>query len=140
MPTPSFVTRIAAALEAYPEAKVENDGRSIYVLPDTEEGFTVLIFHDKGRFSVYYNGWHEEFEDEEAAIGCFVTGLTPKVRLIEERRGGKPYRWTLETKTGEGWWTVSTTSLPLAPFWRRKRPTVLQNRLVPEVEPGKGVR
>ncbi|RYG32480.1 hypothetical protein EON81_20565 [bacterium] len=132
MSTPSFVRRISAVLSAYPEAKVEAEELSIYVLPANDEGFTVLMFMENDVFSVYYNGWHQEFEDEETAIGTFMTGLTKQVRLIEVRRGGEAYRWTLETQTGDGWWTVSTTSLPYAPFWKRKRPVVLQNSLVKE--------
>lgn len=130
MSSPSFIDRIEAKLASHPDAKVEKDENRIWVLPADDAGFTVLIFQTAEEYVVYYNGWHDTFPDEDSAVSCFLAGLTDARRLVEERRGGQAYKWTLETKAEEGWWTISTTGMVLVPIWKRKKLVTLQNRLL----------
>ncbi len=45
---------------------------SIWVQPVDESGFAVGLHQDGGSFTVYFEGWHEEFETAEDALNCFV--------------------------------------------------------------------
>lgn len=109
----------------------EREATRLFVLPASDEGFTVLIFGEGEAFTVYANGWHDDFEDAEEAGRFFLYALTETVRLQEERRDGEAYKWTLDYQEEGTWRTLSTTGLFLSPFWKRKRKVTLQNRWLP---------
>lgn len=42
--------------------------------------------------AVYFNSWHEEFDDEDEALNCSAFGLSSECRLKEFNRNGEPYK------------------------------------------------
>jgi hypothetical protein len=51
------------------------------VHPRDRSGFTVGLRITPSGFTVYFEGWHEEFTSEDEALNCFAFGLSPKCRL-----------------------------------------------------------
>jgi hypothetical protein len=76
----NVIDQIKVKLQKYPHVRYEAEESSITVFPPSENGFEVSMYvgepglHE--RFSVFYNGWHEEFLDEEEAMECFAFGLS----------------------------------------------------------------
>jgi len=118
---------IKKLLNEIPELNFEEEDNYISVSPSDKNGFTVWISIEKNNYTVGYDGWHEEFEDENDAFGCFIYGLTNKCRLKVFKRGEFTYNWTMEAK-GDGFWKIfSSTTLLFFPFWRKREIVFLQN-------------
>ncbi len=124
------IEEIKTRLRKFPRVEYESDSSSISVLPTSDAGFTVMLEVGDGVYTVYYNGWHEDFEDAAEAFNCFSFGLSAECRMKEYRRGKFAYRWTIESKEGDGWVVDSTTALVIFPFWKRKEVVYLQNDLI----------
>lgn len=124
------IDAIKTRLLKHPHVKYESDQTSISVLPASAAGFTVVFEVTEGPYVVYFNGWHEDFEDVGKALECFAFGLSDECRLKEYRRGKYAYRWAVEAKEGDRWVTDSTTALVIFPFWKRKQVVYLQNDLI----------
>src|SRR6266581_3975823 len=92
------IEEIETRLLKYPHVKYETRGSSISVLPTSDAGFTVSLEFTHSRYTVFFNGWHEEFNDAEVALDCFAFGLSDECRLKEYRRGKFAYRWVVESK------------------------------------------
>ena len=90
--------------------------------------FSLEIFPDN--FKVFYEGWHEDFEDEDEALNCFAFGLSNECRLKQFSKNGEAYKWTLEYKDGEDWIADSTVSLFNISFWKSTTIEYLQNDLI----------
>jgi hypothetical protein len=120
-------------LRKYPHVRYEVTEHSVTVFPTSENGFEVSMYvgerPSQERFSVFYNGWHEEFSDEEEALECFAFGLSSDCRLKECRRGSKAYKWTVEFRRDGVWNDGGTTGLIFVQFWKRKHERYLQNNL-----------
>lgn len=82
---------IQTRLLKYPHVKYETASSSITVLPTSDTGFTVGFEGVTGRYTVFFNGWHEEFTDAVEALECFAFGLSDQCRLKEHRRGRFAY-------------------------------------------------
>lgn len=124
------IEEIKAKLRKYPSAKYESDASSISVLPGSDAGFTVRLEVAQNRYTVSFNGWHEEFIDAGEALNCFAFGLSDECRVKECTRGKFPYRWTVESKQNGRWIAYSETGLLIFPFWKRKEVVYLQNNLI----------
>ena len=57
------IDKIREKFEKHPEARFMVKGKSITFLPDNDDGFTVSLSVQPGRFIVSFDGWHEEFQD-----------------------------------------------------------------------------
>ena len=90
-------------------------------------GFSVSLREADGEYSVFFDSWHEHFEEPADAVGCFGWGLSGECRLRVTYRGDTPVSTTLEYRENGEWLTYSTTALAFRPFWRRKRVELLQN-------------
>jgi hypothetical protein len=124
------IEEIIGRLQSYPDAKFERDAGSISVLPNSSDGFTVSLSVNQDSYTVSFNGWHEDFQDEEEALNCFAFGLSSECRLKEYRRGNVACKWTVESKENGEWVEDSTTGLLLSPFWMKKKIRYLQNTLI----------
>jgi hypothetical protein len=124
------IGEIKDRLQKYPNAQFESDGNSISVLPISSDGFTVSLSVNQDSFTVFFNGWHEDFKDKEEALDCFAFGLSSDCRLKEYRRGNAAYKWTVESKENGEWVGDSTTGLLLFPFWLKRKIRYLQNTLI----------
>ena len=123
------IEEIKARLQEYPHAKFESSGSAISVLPISNDGFTVSLMVNQDSYTVSFNGWHEDFEDQEEALNCFAFGLSSECRLKEYRRGNVACKWTVESKENGEWVKDSTTGLLIFPFWMKKKIRYLQNTL-----------
>jgi hypothetical protein len=124
------IEEIKTKLRKYPHLKYESDASSIRVLPMSDDGFTVELEGTHGRYTVSFNGWHENFNDAAEALDCFAFGLSDQCRLKEYRAGNFAYRWAVESKQDGQWVVDSETALFIFPFWRRSEVVYLQNRLI----------
>jgi hypothetical protein len=118
-------------LRKSPQLTYERKANSITVEPYDSDGFEVSIQdHGLHNYTICFNGWHEDFDSDEEALNVFAFGLSSDCRLKEYRRGGFPYRWTLEGKEDGIWIEDSTTALIIFPFWMKREIRVLQNTLI----------
>lgn len=126
----NVISKVKEKLQKYPEIRFQEDENSISVLPTLDNGFTVTLIIGDDDFKVFYNGWHEDFENEEVALNCFALGLSSRCRLIEFRRENEPYKWTLEYLEKGNWIEDSTISLFDFSFWQNETTHYLQNDLI----------
>jgi hypothetical protein len=122
------IEKIQEKLQRYPALKFTIDGNTISVAPAHDDGFSVYLTERERGFTVGFDGWHEEFEDEEEALSAFAFGLSDECRLKVVQRGGADCSWTVEAREGDDWSGDSTTGLLLTPFWRTKRVVYRRNR------------
>jgi hypothetical protein len=126
----NLIDEIKARLSKYPDIRYESNVSSIKVSPLSDDGFEVLLTVNREGYSVFFSGWHEEFDDEDDALNCFAFGLSDECRLKEYRRGRFPYKWTVESRENGKWIGDSTTGLLLFPFWKKVEVRYLQNNLI----------
>ena len=124
------IKEIKARLQNYPHAQFESDDNSISVLPIESDGFTVRLVVNHDSYTVFFNGWHEDFQNPEEALNCFAFGLSSYCRLKEYLRGNIAWKWTVESQENGEWIEDSTTGLLLSPFWMKKKTRYLQNTLI----------
>ena len=125
-----MIEEIKTRLQKYPHAKYESDADSISVFPTSDDGFTVSLTVNQKSYTVSFNGWHEDFQNEEDALNRFAFGLSSECRLKECWRGSFAYKWTVESKENGEWVEDSSTGLFLFPFWKKKESRYLQNNLI----------
>lgn len=110
--------------------------RHIRVPPVDPTGFEVRILQTgRGAYMVWFDGWHEEFDDYSEAVRCFAFGLSSHCRLKVLLKGKMRYRWTVECQKNSQWAENSTTGLLLFPFWRRTSVAYLANKANLEYTP-----
>jgi hypothetical protein len=126
------VEKIRQRLAGNPDVRLIVEANSIRVVPVREDGFEVgLAAYDGGRRTVWFAGWHEEFEGEDEALQCVGFGLSRRCRLKVHSAGGFDYRWTAEYLFDEHWAEDSTTGLLAWPFWKKRTVRYLRNALIP---------
>jgi hypothetical protein len=108
----------------HPELRFTDSGDRITVHPPNADGFSISIGSDG---VVAFDGWHEHFDDESAALNFFAFGFYGKCRLKVEIRGKIECKWTLEVIDEGKWVEDSTTGLLILPFWRSPRIIYRQN-------------
>ena len=124
------IEELTRRLNRLPDARYESDQSSITVFPNNADGFTVSLTKNANSCTVFFNGWHEDFESHDEAVAAFGFGLSDGCRLREYRRGSFAYKWTVESLEQGQWKEDSTTGLLIFPFWRRSEVHYLQNKLV----------
>ena len=134
------VERLVEALQKHPEVPYSVEADWITVPAPSPTGFSVALSSGPEGFTVYFDGWHEEFTSEVGALNCFALGLSEQCRLKVYRRGNTDYRWTLEYRAGQQWAEGSTTGLLFFPFWRNRVTMYRQNSIVhsehfPRIQP-----
>ncbi len=119
---------IIEKLKKYPEAAFLLTNNSISVKPKNETGFPVMLtVHGVNGYVVYFDFWHEEFNQEEEALNCFALGLSNLCRLKIEAKGNKPFKWTVEFMQEGVWKEESTTGIFNFAFWKKRHVYFLQN-------------
>jgi hypothetical protein len=98
-------------------------------------GFAVGLLASRSRYTVYFDGWHEEFTSEEDALDCFAFGLSPACRLAIIFRGRTATKWIVESLHDGQWTRDSVTGLLLQAFWREARVVYRQNTLIVSADP-----
>jgi len=131
----SAIEKIKDKLRKYPQLNCQIEGNKISVEPSSTTGFTVWLIDNDPGYTVGFDGWHEEFENQDEALNCFAFGLSDKCRLKVAKRGNKPYSWTVESKIGKEWNEDSKTGLIFVPFWKTKTIEYLSNPIINTSEP-----
>lgn len=124
------IEKIRAKLAGYAGVQYLEEPDKIEVRPADETGFAVGLVVAPAGFTVYFDGWHEEFASEKEALECFAFGLSSACRLAVVFRGDRPAKWTVESLNDGQWTPDSTTGLLLQPFWRSSRVVYRRNRLL----------
>lgn len=125
------IQKVKDRLAKHPVVQFEADGSRITVYPSDTSGFEVSLLVSDPGYSVFFDGWHENFSCEPEALDCLAFGLSQACRLRVEYRGKTPYRWTLEAFENGQWRTDSTVGLLVFPYWRRRRVEYRQNSIIP---------
>jgi hypothetical protein len=120
-----------ACLAERPELSFSIDESELAVEPPAAQGFALVVTREASGWVVWYDGWHEHFDDEDQAVRCFQAGLSGRCRVKVELRGETPYRWTAERLSEQGWRPISTVGIFWYPFWRRRRLEYRQNPPTP---------
>lgn len=128
----SAIVEIEKRLRNFPELRYKISESTITIEPPSRGGFSLSLIETGSQWVVQFDGWHEHFDSETDALDCFAFGLTDECRLQITYRGSKPCKWTLQSKSGSGWVSDSTTGLLVFPFWLRKRVEYLQNNIISE--------
>jgi len=135
----AIIDEIREKMMRFPLAHIEYDETSITYLPSASDGFAVRLVVYPGtpqeRYSVYFNGSHEEFVHPRDAILTFGYGLSTDCRLREYVRLGRAYRWIVDVwdEKTQQWkpdWEICWFTMPFWQFWRRPTVRYLQNRLI----------
>jgi hypothetical protein len=126
----NLIETLVAKLSKYPQLVLDVKVNSISVKPMVESGFTVWLTANNPGFTVGFDGWHEEFEDEREALGMVGFGLSSQCRLKTIMMGDTDCKWIVEVKSGDEWIARSSTGLILVPFWRSKTVVYRQNDVV----------
>ena len=124
------IQKIKAKLSAYPDVQYSESANGIEVHPRDRSGFTVGLRILTSGFTVYFEGWHDEFTSEDEALNCFAFGLSPKCRLAVVLRGNTETKWVVESLENGVWTADSETGLLLQPFWHSARVEYRQNRVI----------
>ena len=122
-----LIEELKNKLSNLPNVRFESDQTSLTVFPADANGFEVGVVKNGDNYTVFFNGWHEDFDSMEETTTVFGLGLSDECRLREYRRGTFAYKWTMETLEDGKWEEQSTTGLLLFPFWRRSETRYLQN-------------
>ena len=131
----SAIDKIKDKLRKYPQLNCQIEGNKISVEPLSAIGFTVWLIDNKPGYTVGFDGWHEEFDNEDEALNCFAFGLSDGCRLKVVKRGNTPYSWSVESKEGDEWNEDSKTGLIFVPFWKTKSIEYLSNPIIKTSEP-----
>jgi hypothetical protein len=126
----TIVEEITKRLANYPHAVFQADSNGVTVEPGSENGFRVSLTLTGDGFLVWFDGWHEEFEDEQEALNCFAFGLSAECRLRVTAHGGFRHKWTVEYLRNGVWQEDSSTGLIFFPFFLPKKVLFLQNDLI----------
>jgi hypothetical protein len=126
------IEEIEQRLKEYPHLKYRISDNSITIDAPSGDGFSVSLLEGNSEWIIGFDGWHEHFDTKDEALNYFAFGLSGKCRLEITLRGSFPYRWTVQSRTNNGWQTDSTTGLLVYPFWRRKHVEYRQNDVASE--------
>ncbi|MCW1926088.1 hypothetical protein OKA05_26250 [Luteolibacter arcticus] len=125
----SAIERIQKKLQDDPSVRLFSVcGYTVTVEAPNADGFAVWLTEKRPGFTVGFDGWHEEFEDEEEALSAVAFGLSGECRLKVVQRGATDCSWTVESLVDGEWCEDSTTGMVLIPFWRKKRVVYRRNR------------
>lgn len=124
-------------LQKYPQVKSEIEGNRATVFPSNKNGFSVSLIDNAPNYTVFFDAWHEEYEDVEKALDAFAFGLSDDCRLKVTYRGNFAHIWTVEERNQNGEWLscewigLNEMGLLAPPlFWLKKRCVYLQNTLL----------
>lgn len=117
-------------LKSCNHAQYETGQHFIRIFPTARLGFSVMIeWIWDTHFTVFLDGWHQDFDSYEEAVSCFVRAVAGGYRLKARRKGGSPFRWTVEYWDGSRWVEHSTMTNLFYPFWKPTTTNYLRNDL-----------
>ena len=127
------IHEICERLRKYHELEIIQDDDWLAARACVPDGFDAA-FQDNGEeYTVYVDeAWHRHFEKSEVdcAIRCFLFLLSDQCRLNVFSRGGKKYKWVLESRETGDWTAYGEASSLWSAFWRPPDVCCLQNRVL----------
>ncbi len=114
-------------LDRYPTIPWREEDSCIWIDPKSDSNFSVAVYIDEWRALTRCEGWNEPFDDLDDLVQRFLFVLSPKARLKVESKGGRDFRWTLQSRPGRHWKTESRTSSLFYPYWKETKVRYLQN-------------
>jgi len=129
-----FLEILRPKLEYYgPVHLVEKKDGSVEIAPADESGFNVCAASADEGITVGYERWHwhEDFESDDEAMNCFMSGVFGESRLAVKKRGNFAHSWTAEVLTDGRWIPFSETAYFFFPFWRKSTILYLRNNRTP---------
>ena len=126
----TVIDEVKAKLAKYPHARYSETSDSIQVHPADDSGFAVGLRVTGEQYTVWFEGWHEEFDSSREALNCFAFGLSEACRLAVTYRGATAVKWVVESLRNGSWVEDSEVGLLVAPFWRSRNISRKQNHLI----------
>lgn len=100
----------------------------IRVLPTGGTAFPVMIeWIWDTHFTVFLDGWHQDFDSYEKAVSCFILAVSGSYRLKTRSKDRFHFRWTVEYWDGSRWVEGSTVSDLFYPYWKPTTTDYLRN-------------
>jgi len=143
---PPFFEYVDALLrnEAALVVSWSDDQLTCTIKKSSEAGFDIVIAHDPdiailllGTDCGYHDHFHLDTFDSEAngfesLLGIVRDLLSPTMRILEVRAGGKARKWELQSLVNGGWHTEGTTGLLLwNPLAKRTEVVHVNSTLAP---------
>ena len=128
----NILEEIKNRIKKYPELELIHEEDTITIKALSLNGFDVWFYNGKDEYIVGFDGWHEHFKknDTKSALDCFIFGLSNQCRLKVTSRGGKTYKWTIESLENGEWITYSTTGSLWIKFWNTPVVKYLSNGII----------
>lgn len=125
------IKQVREGLSEYPEIEYKSTDLDIVVPPKFGRGFEVKMTVHADGVVVFYDGWHQSFSDVEAALPCFLIGLSPLCKIKVTERGGTRYKWRMEYLDDDGKWvkTLPTSHINFS-ILKQKSEYYLQNEII----------
>lgn len=126
----TFLEKLKGKLDHYgPVQHVESANRWVEVASAGKDGFDVRAAPGDGGIAVGYEcwHWHEDFESDDEALNCFMSGVFGESRLAVTKHGNFAHSWTAELLNDGRWVPFSTTAYLFFPFWLKRQVVHLQN-------------
>ena len=125
------ISEIIERLKKYPKAEYELSENSIIIKGNDDNDLAVsLTSNGNENYSVAFDIWHEEFDNEIDVLNCFAFGLSKDCRLKTTKKGGKPIKWTVQSDENGNWIDRSTTWLINLTFWKKSEVFYFQNDFI----------
>ena len=123
------ISRVEEELQKYPNVTYKTEG-FLEIPAQSPTGFRVWIRERHGCFAVGFEGWHEEFTDEDAAFKCVAFGLSTACQLRVFRCLSMDYKWQVLFQVDGEWVADSEAGFFFPTLWLPKQQRDLQNDLV----------
>ena len=117
-------------LSKYPHIIYQIEGNTLSIEPSDEKGFPITFSYHENEYTVSFGNWHGRFTSEEDVIDFIGLGLSKNCRLREVSRGGKAFRWTIESIIDGKWHTVYETAYLSLKFWEKPKEVIFQNNFI----------
>ena len=125
-----MISRIKEKLRKYPHVTYTTTEDQLEIPAQSPTGFRVWIHERADRYTVGFEGWHEEFTNADEALNCFAFVLSTACRLRVFSKGNANYKWQILHKVDGQWVADSETGLFVSPFWRESVQRDLQNDII----------
>lgn len=125
---PVVESAVRALLKLYPVGSLERQGHLLRVGP-TGSGFPIVVSKSEGgRFILEFGGWHEDELRLSDVLALVEKALAGRIRLIEERVGGKHSSNSIEILSNENRWHLVGSIAYIRWFrsWRSRTTAVHQ--------------
>ncbi|MFN8576669.1 MAG: hypothetical protein U0354_07415 [Candidatus Sericytochromatia bacterium] len=113
---------------------IDETDNSITIKPDGDNTFPITVIIKDNKYSVYFKGWHENFNTEEEALDVFAFGLSEDCRLRVIVVKDIEYKWILEFKEKNKWIKNSEKNIGMFPLWLKKQEKIYQNHVIKNLD------